>query len=29
MLELQNITFEVEENGQRKRILNDVSLTID
>ena len=29
MLELQNITFEVEENGQKKRILNDVSLTID
>ena len=29
MLELQNITFEVEENGQRKRILSDVSLTID
>lgn len=29
MLELQNISFEVEENGQSKRILNDVSLTID
>ena len=29
MLELQNITFEVEENGQNKRILSDVSLTID
>ena len=29
MLELQNITFEVEENGQTKRILSDVSLTID
>ena len=29
MLELKNITFEVEENGTVKRILDDVSLTVE